>query len=209
MSNKFDRANYPTQEPDQFVTGDRFAWQRPDLVTDYPLADYTMTYHFSGDSGGGGTHHFTLSATEADNNYYFEKPSSETESLSVGDWEWQLYAFRTSDSERITLDYGLAKFVYGELDTNNDLRSHAKKVLDAIEAVIEGRATIDQSSFSLAGRSLSRMSIDELMTFRDRYNAEYKREVKRSRIRNGKGSGNSVPVKFVSTGSVNPTNITK
>jgi len=202
LSNQFDRDNYPVQEPDRLVTGDRFAWQRPDLVTDYPLADYTMTYHFSQDSGGGGTHHFTLSSTEANDNYYFEKPSSETTNLVAGDWKWQLYAIRTSDSERVTLDYGITKFSLGELDTNNDLRSHAKKVLDAIEAVIEGRATIDQSSFSLGGRSLSRLSIDELMTFRDRYHAEYLKEVKLARIRNKQGSGNTIKVNFGgSTGS--------
>lgn len=208
MSNLFDRDNYPTQEPDRLVTGDRFAWQRPDLVSDYPLADYTMTYHFSEDSGGGGTHHFTLSSTEADDNYYFEKPSSETATLSAGDWEWQLYAIRTSDSERITLDYGITKFVLGELDTNTDLRSHAKKVLDAIEAVIEGRATIDQSSFSLGGRSLSRMSIDELMTFRDRYKTEYLKEVKLSRIRNKQGSGNTIKVNFGSSTGSTPKSYT-
>ena len=196
MANLFDRKNYPTQEPEQVVTGDRFAWQRPDLVSDYPLADYTMTYHFSKDSGGGGTHHFTLSSTEADDNYYFEKPSSETASLTAGDWEWQLYAIRTSDSERITLDYGITKFAIGELDTNNDLRSHAKKVLDALEAVIQGRASIDQSSMSIAGRSLSRMSIDEIMTFRDRYKTEYLKEVKKSRLRNKSNSGNSIKVRF-------------
>lgn len=208
MSNLFDRDNYPTQEPDRLVTGDRFAWQRPDLVSDYPLADYTMTYHFSEDSGGGGTHHFTLSSTEADDNYYFEKPSSETTNLSAGDWEWQLYAIRTSDSERITLDYGITKFVLGELDTNTDLRTHAKKVLDAIEAVIEGRATIDQSSFSLGGRSLSRMSIDELMTFRDRYKTEYLKEVKLSRIRNKQGSGNTIKVNFGSSTGSTPKSYT-
>ena len=208
MSNLFDRNNYPTQEPDSLVTGDFFAWQRPDLVNDYPLADYTMTYHFSEDSGGGGTHHFTLSATEADDNYYFEKPATETVSLSAGDWQWQLYAIRTSDSERITIDHGITKFVLGELDTNTDLRSHAKKVLDNIEAVIEGRATIDQSSFSLGGRSLSRMSVDELMTFRDRYRAEYLKEVKLSRIRNKKGSGNTIKIQFGSGKSINPTSYT-
>ena len=208
MSNLFDRDNYPTQEPDRLVTGDRFAWQRPDLVSDYPLADYTMTYHFSQDSGGGGTHHFTLSSTEADNNYYFEKPSSETTSLVAGDWKWQLYAIRTSDSQRITIDYGITKFSLGELDTNNDLRTHAKKVLDAIEAVIEGRATIDQSSFSLSGRSLSRMSIDELMTFRDRYKAEYLKEVKLARIRNKQGSGNTIKVNFGSSTGSTPKSYT-
>lgn len=208
MSNLFDRDNYPTQEPDRLVTGDRFAWQRPDLVSDYPLADYTMTYHFSQDSGGGGTHHFTLSSTEADNNYYFEKPSSETTSLVAGDWKWQLYAIRTSDSQRITIDYGITKFTLGELDTNNDLRTHAKKVLDAIEAVIEGRATIDQSSFSLGGRSLSRMSVDELMTFRDRYKAEYLKEVKLARIRNKQGSGNTIKVNFGSSTGSTPKSYT-
>ena len=208
MSNLFDRDNYPTQEPDLLVTGDRFAWQRPDLVSNYPLADYTMTYHFSQDSGGGGTHHFTLSSTEADNNYYFEKPSSETTSLVAGDWKWQLYAIRTSDSQRITIDYGITKFSLGELDTNNDLRTHAKKVLDAIEAVIEGRATIDQSSFSLGGRSLSRMSVDELMTFRDRYKAEYLKEVKLARIRNKQGSGNTIKVNFGSSAGSTPKSYT-
>ena len=208
MSNLFDRDNYPTQEPDRLVTGDRFAWQRPDLVSDYPLADYTMTYHFSQDSGGGGTHHFTLSSTEADNNYYFEKPSSETTNLVAGDWKWQLYAIRTSDSQRITIDYGITKFTLGELDTNNDLRTHAKKVLDAIEAVIEGRATIDQSSFSLGGRSLSRMSVDELMTFRDRYKAEYLKEVKLARIRNKQGSGNTIKVNFGSSTGSTPKSYT-
>jgi len=208
LSNQFDRDNYPVQEPDRLVTGDRFAWQRPDLVSDYPLADYTMTYHFSQDSGGGGTHHFTLSSTEADDNYYFEKPSSETTNLTAGDWEWQLYAIRTSDSERVTLDYGITKFAIGELDTNNDLRSHAKKVLDAIEAVIEGRATIDQSSFSLGGRSLSRLSVDELMTFRDRYHAEYLKEVKLARIRNKQGSGNTIKVNFGSSTGSTPKSYT-
>jgi hypothetical protein len=49
---------------------------------------------------------------------------------------------------------------------------------------------------SIAGRSLSRMSINELLTFRDRYKSEYLREVKRARIKNGRGSGNTIKVNF-------------
>ena len=59
------------------------------------------------------------------------------------------------DSGRTTISQNLA-------DTNADLRSHAKIVLDSLEAVIENRANMDQSSMSIAGRSLSRMSVDEL-----------------------------------------------
>jgi hypothetical protein len=64
-------------------------------------------------------------------------------------------------------------------DTNSDLRTHAKKVLDSIQAVIENRATVDQSSFTIAGRSLSRMTIEELFMVRDRYRAEFNEEVQK------------------------------
>ena len=106
------------------------------------------------------------------------------------------------------VDSGRTEITINLANTNADLRSHAKKVLDAIEAVIEGRATIDQSSFSLGGRSLSRMSVEELMTFRDRYKAEYMKEIKLARIRNKQGSGNTIKVQFGSLKNINPTEYT-
>ena len=81
-------------------------------------------------------------------------------------------------------------------------------MLDAIEAVMENRASMDQSSMSIAGRSLSRMSVDDLMTFRDRYKAEYLKEIKLARIRNKQGSGNTIKVKFGSNTTINPTDYT-
>jgi hypothetical protein len=37
MANKFDRDNYPTQEPDVLVIGDRWMWRRPDLASIFIL----------------------------------------------------------------------------------------------------------------------------------------------------------------------------
>jgi hypothetical protein len=71
-----------------------------------------------------------------------------------------------------------------------------RKVLDAIQATIEGRASQDQMSYSIAGRSLSRMSIDDLLTFRNRYRAEYNEELKKARIKNKQDSGNTIKVRF-------------
>jgi hypothetical protein len=88
------------------------------------------------------------------------------------------------------------------------LRSHAKIVLDSIEAVLENRATMDQSSMSIAGRSLSRTPLPDLMELRDRYKAEYLKEIKLARIRNKQGSGNTIKVKFGSTSTINPTDYT-
>jgi len=208
LSNLFDRTNYPSQEPNELVVGDYWAWRRDDLASDYPPDSYALTYEFHEDSGGGGNHKFTITATEADNTYYIEVPTTTTDDYIAGDFIWSAYITRSSDSARIQIDTGRTKITANLADTNVDLRSHAKKVLDNIEAVIEGRATIDQSSFSLGGRSLSRMSVDELMTFRDRYRAEYLKEIKLARIRNKQGSGNTIKIKFGSQKSINPTSYT-
>ncbi len=196
MSNAFDRENYSTKEPNTLVLGDYWSWKRDDLATDYPVGTYALTYEFHSDSGGGGTKKFTLTAVEADDTYYIESASSTTTGYAVGDYVWEAYITKTSSSNRIMVDSGRTSITENLANTNADLRSHAKKVLDALEAVIENRATMDQSSMSIAGRSLSRMSVDELLTFRNRYKAEYLKEIKLARIRNKQGSGNTIKVTF-------------
>jgi hypothetical protein len=196
LSNAFDRENYSTKEPSTLVLGDFWAWKRDDLAETYPVGSYSLTFEFHQDVGGGGNHKFTLTAVEANSTYYIEAASSSTTSYTVGDYIWEAYITKTSDSNRIMVDSGRTSITQNLANTNADLRSHAKKVLDNIQAVIEGRATIDQSSMSIAGRSLSRMSVDELMTFRDRYKAEYLKEIKLARIRNGQGTGNTPKVRF-------------
>ena len=196
MANLFDRANYPTQEPDLLVVGDRWTWRRPDLVNDYPTADYALTYEFMCDSGGGGSHKFTITATETSDDYIIEVSQDVTEHYHVHNYKWYAFITRTSDSERISVDSGVTQLVADYAVSTADQRSHAKKVLDAIEAVLENRASQDQMSYSIAGRSLSRMSVTDLMTFRDRYRAEYNEELKKARIKNHQDTGNTIKVRF-------------
>tara|TARA_R100000781_G_scaffold5298_2_gene5971 strand:+ start:1093 stop:1680 length:588 start_codon:yes stop_codon:yes gene_type:complete len=195
MSNIFDRVNYPTQEPDTLVVGDRWVWRRDDLVSDYPLDEYALEYRFTEDSTGN-TNAFTIAATEAESTYLVEIASAVTASLTAGDYQWAAFIIRSSDNQRVVIDQGRTEILPNLQNTTADLRSHAKKVLDAIEAVLENRASQDQMSYSIAGRSLSRMSIDDLMTFRNRYRAEYLREIKLARIKNKQDSGNTIKVRF-------------
>lgn len=196
MANLFDRANYPNQEPSLLVIGDYWAWRRDDLAVDYPTNAYSLSYEFHCDSGGGGNHAFTINATEANSTYFIEVSSATTAGYNAHDYVWDAYITKTADSSRIRVDYGRVHLSHNLANTNADQRSHAKKVLDAIESVIEGRATIDQSSMSIAGRSLSRLTIDELFTFRDRYRAEYLKEIKAARARNKSYTGNTVKIRF-------------
>ena len=161
MSNVFERADYPEKEPYELVVGDYWAWKKEGLTADYPTGSYSLSYEFHCDSGGGGSHQFTINAVEADDIYYIEVASTTTDNYTPHDYIWGAYITRTSDSNRIQVDEGKITLLPNLADTNADLRSHAKIVLDSIEAVIQGRANMDQSSMSIAGRSLSRMSIDD------------------------------------------------
>lgn len=59
-----------------------------------------------------------------------------------------------------------------------DLRGHAARVLAALEAMLEGKATKDQESYKLGDRELKRMPIAELLKWRDYYKTEAAREAK-------------------------------
>ena len=193
MANKFDSTNYLDTEPNELQLGDFLAWKRTDLSTDYPTAAYALSYEFNLVDGST-VSNFSLTATESNNEYIIEV--SNTTSYTAGEYNWIAYITRSSDSARIKLSEGFTEIQENYATTTSSVRSHAKKVLDAIEAVIENRATMDQSSMSIAGRSLSRLTIDELLQFRDRYKAEYLKEVKKARIKNKKDSGNTIKVRF-------------
>jgi len=187
LSNKFDSANYPSQVPAVLQKGDFWAWKKPNLSTDYPLASYSLKYKFHLIDGSTASN-FTIDATESNNEYIIS--TSSTTSQTAGDYRWDAIIKRTSDNVELIIEDGYSTIL------DNAVRSHAKIVFDSICAVIENRASIDQSSMSIAGRSLSRMSIDELLTFKDRYKAEWLKEVKMARIKNNQGSGNTIKVNF-------------
>jgi F0F1-type ATP synthase epsilon subunit len=193
MANKFDSTNYPTTEPNELQLGDFWAWKKTDLSDDYPTADYSLSYEFNIIDGAAAVN-FTLSASESNNEYIIE--TTDTSSYTKGEYNWVSYITRTSDSARIKISEGFTEIQDNYATTTTSVRSHAKKVLDAIEAVIENRATMDQSSMSIAGRSLSRLTIDELLTFRNRYKSEYLKEIKKARLKNNKASGNSIKARF-------------
>jgi hypothetical protein len=193
LSNKFDSTNYPSQVPTELQLGDFWAWKRDDLSNDYPVASYSLSYEFNLVDGAT-VSNFTITATESNDTYIVE--ASNTSSYAKGNYNWVSYMTRSSDSARVKLEEGFVEIQDNYATTTASVRSHAKIVLDSIEAVIENRANIDQASMSIAGRSLSRMSIDELLTFRDRYKAEYLKEVKQLRIKNNRGSGNTIKVNF-------------
>ena len=202
MSNLFDSANFPTKVPEELQLGDLWAWKITDISDDYPTASFSLSYQFNLIDGATPSK-FTLTASESNNEYIISTTS--TTSQTKGRYNWIAYITRQSDSARIKIGEGFIEIQDNFATTSTSVRSHAKIVLDSLEAVIENRASMDQSSMSIAGRSLSRMSIDELLTFRDKYKAEVLKEKKKLRVKNKLGSGNNIKARFGSQMTINPS----
>jgi len=194
MANLFDSTNYPTTEPDKIIAGDRIAWKRSDLDSDYPIATYSLKY--SARLENAGTTEIEITASESGSDYIVEVGQSTTAAYTAGAYHWQAYIIRTSDSERITVDSGTWEVKANRDAATTDPRGHVKKVLDAIEATIEGRASKDQEKYAIQGRELWRTPIADLILLRDKYRAEYVRETRNERIRNGLGHGGIIKTRF-------------
>ena len=63
--------------------------------------------------------------------------------------------------------------------------SHVEKTLYALNQTIEGKATSDILSYSIRGRSISRMSPEELLSWRDKYMQFFREEQIEQDISNG------------------------
>ena len=87
-----------------------------------------------------------------------------------------------------------------QVPPGEDLRSHARRVLDNIEAVLEGRATKDVMDSEIAGVKMSRTPIRDLLLLRDRYLGEVRSEEREALARNGKATGRNILARFLPVG---------
>jgi hypothetical protein len=194
MANLFNAAESPTIEPERIVVGDFIQWRRTDLSADYPNTAYTMTY-VARITGGGNTE-IQLVGTNYNDDYLFSASSATSASFTAGYYHWQLEALQTSSGNRIVIDRGAFNAIV-DLDVNGtDPRTHAEIMVSKIESLLSGKADADVANYSIAGRSLTKMSFDELVKVRDFYKAEFRKEQIADRIRQGRDTGSTVKVRF-------------
>jgi len=196
MANLFDATNAPEGEPLEIVPGDYLIWKKTAIAQDYPPASYTATY-VARITGGGSSEVQVTGTSGGGGAYYLFTVSSETSAgFNPGVYHWQLEIVQNSTSNRIVVERGEFTAL-ADLDINGaDPRSHAQIMVGKIESILAGKADSDVSNYSIAGRSLTKMTFAELMDARDRYKAEYQREVIKDRVRRGKSSGATVKVRF-------------
>lgn len=180
-------AAIPTNEPLEARAGTTWAWTR--TLTDYPASAWTLTYWLKQLATSG--QKYSIAATASGDTHSVSVAATTTGTYIAGQYSW--VAVATSGSEVYEVDKGtltiLPKY---NADAALDDRSHARIMVAAIEALLEDRASVDQMEYTIGTRSLKRMAVQELQTWRDYYRAQVFAEDNAERRRNGYGAGRLV-----------------
>jgi len=171
-----------TREPLAVTAGDSVAWER--ALSDYPAsAGWVVTYALRGP----GTP-INLTATAAGDVHVIDLAASATASWVAG--RYLVAGFATKTTERATFYEGALDVAPNPatLAAGYDARSHARRALEAIEAVLERRAAADQLAYTINGRSLQRTPFAELIVIRDRYRRDVASEDAAQRLAQGLGN---------------------
>jgi len=196
MANLFDAANAPEGEPKDIVVGDFLQWKRSDL-TDYKTSDgYTAEYVARITGGGSNEIKLPQAAGSTDDYYLFTVSSATSELFSPGLYHWQLEITQTSSGNRIVVDTGDFNAI-PDMDSNQaDPRIHAEVMVDKIQSLLQGKADSDVSNYSIAGRSLTKLSFTELLEARDYYRREIVKHNNDELVKKGKKNGSTIQVRF-------------
>lgn len=184
----------PSREPEQIVAGDTVKWTKS--LADFPAsASWVLTYevlHAGGDLG-------TVTASASGDDFAITVTAATTAAWNttaanrLSTWN----AFATLAGERYHVGTGTFLILPNPaVVTTLDARSHAKIVLDAVQAVLENRATKDQMAYSVAGRSLSLTPIPDLLALRREYGALVAAEERARRAALGLGHKGRIKTRF-------------
>ncbi|WP_179989813.1 hypothetical protein [Acinetobacter sp. YH1901141] len=118
-----------------------------------------------------------MQSTADGNQHLFNISAETTKTYQAGHYGYSLRAVNIS-GEVEELDSGVLEIIadLSAINTSTDLRSHAQKTLAALEAVIEGRASLDQERYRINNRELYRTPLETLLKLRSLYRAEVARE---------------------------------
>lgn len=186
--------------PSSIVVGDTIAWRDNNLkaidpstgrLTEISPATHTLSWAIRGATA------LDLVATGDNGEFLTICTNTQSDNLSPGVNFFQAYA--TSNGNRQVVGSGQIT-VSASLESVNtafDGRTETQKMLDAvngaIQAIVDGGAV---QSYSIKGRSLSKMPMTELLMLRDRLKVQVVRETAAEKIALGFGDPRRLYVRF-------------
>lgn len=183
-------ADTPTTEPREITAGDSIRWRRS--LPEHPPADgWTLKYALVNAGGN-----ISITAVPDGGDFLVEVSPTDSGGWVSGDYTWVAYVEKSG--ERRTVDRGEIRVHpnLAALTGGYDTRSHARRMLDAVCAVLEKRATATHLSYQHDGRQLQYIPHSELLELKEHYAREVAKEEALERARKGLSRRNRVLVKL-------------
>lgn len=180
----------PTTEPYPLRAGDTWEWTKS--LVDYPASAWTLTYTYFNATGA-----FSIVATADGDSHSISVAPATTAAHTAGRYEWIAQASDGTDQYQV--GSGVLR-VLPDLSAvdSYDSRSHARRMLDLINAILEGRATSGQIDIVRADVNGRNIEYDHstLIKLRSQYAAAVRREDEAIRLARGENSGRFIGTRF-------------
>lgn len=175
--------------PEKFIAGETISAELD--LSDYPASEWELTVIALSVSGNIA---LESEAVADDDTFVLD---IDTSSLAAGDYSYQAKVIQGTEIHYVeTGSFVVAANLFDQVGssgnvTSLDIRTHAQKMLVAIEALLEGRASREHKSIKQNGKELYKHSFAELTELRD----YYKSEITRANIRK-RGSFKTIGYRF-------------
>lgn len=159
-----------TVMPEKLVAGDTWRLQRE--YSNYAPGTWTVTFYFENQ-----TKQFSQAAATSGTGFLMTIDATTSAALPAGRYRWYARAVAGAIVETIEGEDGWIEVLPNPAAAGaRDLRSFARRALDAVQAAIEGKASSAQQSFAIANRSVSSYTLDELWNLKTKLEAQVRTE---------------------------------
>lgn len=177
-----------TQIPQTINAGDTVKWTK--TFDAYPADEgWSLNYRFINSKNN-----FSVSTTASGKSFVGLIAAADSQDLKAGD-----YAFRgvvTKTGESYTVDEGKVTIRPFFSSQTFDTRSPAKIALDNINAYLLDSKNLSASQYTIAGRTLQRYSMSDLLRLKSRFEMEVSKEAANEKTAAGLADPRRVFVRF-------------
>jgi hypothetical protein len=183
-------ATIPATEPTEIRAGDSILWTRDDLTADYPAPTWTLNYYLVNSAK-----QYTILAVADGDSFDITVPKATSALYTPG--TYTMTGVVSTATEQFTIKTTTIEILpnLSAATAGYDTRTHAKIMLEALDSILEGKATnkdLDLVAKSFGDKAITR-NPELLLKWRNYYEAKVASE----QTKEGSSSGSSkIRVKF-------------
>lgn len=180
-------APIPNSEPTRIVAGDTAKWSKS--LPDFPAgAGWVLTYTMVNS-----TNRYTITCTALGDDHLAAASAATTAGWVAGNYARRAQVALAGEVYTVFEDTVVVLAGFGAA---TDARSQARRNLEAVEAMLSGRASSAVAEYTIGERQLKYLSVPDLLVLRDRLRVDVMREDDATRAAAGLGPRGRVVVRF-------------